>query len=255
MIDLHCHILPGLDDGARLEQDMLDMAEAAVHDGISVIVATPHHQNGSYLNTKQEIIHSVDLANGLLQENNINLSILPGQECRMYGEIIEDLQKGDILPLNETKYLFIEFPSNQMPRYSKTMLYDIQLAGYIPIIVHPERNQVFLKKPDMLYEFVKNGSLTQVTAASLAGKFGKTIGRFSLDLIEARLTHFVASDAHNVTNRSFNMTEAYNVISDEFDEDTVYYFKENAGYLIEDKHVMIDQPNRIKVKKKLFGLF
>jgi len=254
MIDLHCHILPGLDDGAQTEADFLDMAKAAINDGITTIVATPHHKNGSYQNTKQPIIKATEIANDLLETYKLDLKILPGQESRIYGELIEDLENGDVLPLNESKYVFVEFPSAQIPRFSKKLLYDLQLTGKVPVIVHPERNQVLIQKPDMLYDFVRNGALTQVTAASVAGKFGKKIAKFSLDMIEAKLTHFVASDAHNIRNRTFHMSEAYQVIGEEFNEDLVYFFRENAAYVLEDDHVMVDQPKQIK-KKKILGFF
>ncbi|PYZ92573.1 tyrosine protein phosphatase [Salipaludibacillus keqinensis] len=254
MIDIHSHILPGLDDGAQTEEDFLNMAKAAIADGITSIVATPHHQNGSYMNSKGTIEKATEISNALLNDKGLGLTVLPGQECRLYGEILEDLERGEILPLNHSKYVFVEFPSAQVPRFSDKLLYDLQLAGKIPVIVHPERNQVFMKKPDMLYEFVKNGALTQVTAASVAGKFGKKIKSFSLDLIEVNLTHFVASDAHNTTNRTFHMTDAYDVIHEEFGDDLVYFFQENAHYLIGNQHVMLEQPKQVK-KKKLFGLF
>ncbi|MCE7791177.1 tyrosine protein phosphatase [Salipaludibacillus sp. CUR1] len=254
MIDLHCHILPGLDDGAQTEEDLLAMAHAAMEDGITTIVATPHHMNGSYENTKGMIEKATETANRLLKQKGLDLSILPGQECRLYGELIEDIDKGEILSLNHSTYVFVEFPSAQLPRFSRKLLYDLQLAGKVPVIVHPERNQVFMKKPDMLHDFVKNGALTQVTAASVAGKFGKKIASLSLDLVEANLTHFIASDAHNTTNRTFHMTDAYNVIEKEFGNDLVYLFKENAHLLIENQHVMIEPPERVK-KKKFLGLF
>ncbi|SES42794.1 tyrosine-protein phosphatase [Salipaludibacillus aurantiacus] len=254
MIDLHSHILPGLDDGAQTEEDLLQMARAALEDGITTIVATPHHMNGSYENTKLLIEKSVETANSLLSSHHIDLTILPGQECRIYGELIEDIEEGEILALNHSNYLFIEFPSAQVPRFSKKLLYDLQLAGKVPVIVHPERNQVFMKKPDILHDFVKNGALAQLTAASVTGKFGKKIREFSLDIAEANLAHVIASDAHNTTNRTFHMTDAYNVIEEEFGAEMVYFFKENAHLLIENKHVMAEQPMPVK-KKKLFGLF
>ncbi|RKL68048.1 tyrosine protein phosphatase [Salipaludibacillus neizhouensis] len=254
MIDLHCHILPGLDDGAQAESDLLDMAKAAMSDGITTIVATPHHKNGSYENTKHTILAAVESANQVLQTNALDLKILPGQECRVYGELIEDLENGKVLSMNDSKYLFVEFPSSEVPRFSKKLFYDIQMAGKIPVIVHPERNQVFMKKPEMLYEFVKNGALTQVTAASVAGKFGKKIASFSLELIEANLTHFIASDAHNVKSRAFHLTDAYNRVREEIGEDRVYFFQENAAYLIDGDHVMVEQPKHMK-KKKVLGLF
>ena len=200
MIDIHCHILPGIDDGAKTMEDSLAMAAQAVQQGITKIIATPHHKNGKYENRKQDILPKVAELNKVLKEKGIPLDILPGQEPRIYGELVEDYQKGEIVTLNDgNQYVFLELPSAHVPRYTGKLLYDIQSEGLTPIIVHPERNQELIQNPDLLYEFVKNGTLTQVTAASMAGDFGKKIKKFSHQLIEANLTHFIASDAHNIT--------------------------------------------------------
>ncbi|WP_096185794.1 tyrosine-protein phosphatase [Evansella halocellulosilytica] len=254
MIDLHCHILPGVDDGAKDIIYALAMAKVAEQEGVTTIVATPHHQNGVFINEKQLIQEKVNELNARLKEEGINVNILPGQECRMYGELLEDYDLGKIQTVADSKYVLVEFPSAQVPRYAMQMLYDIQLKGLTPVIVHPERNQVFMKKPDMLYQFVKNGSLTQVTAGSIAGTFGKKIKKFSLDMIEANLTHVIASDAHNTTNRNFHLQLAYDEVQQEFGENMVYFFRENAEIVVENTHVMIEPPERIK-EKKFFGLF
>ncbi|MCR6108136.1 tyrosine protein phosphatase [Salipaludibacillus agaradhaerens] len=254
MIDIHCHILPGIDDGAQSERDLVSMAQLASEDGITTIVATPHHKNGNYENVKVTILKAVESANKILQKKGIKVMIKPGQECRLYGEIIADFRAGYIQTINDSKYLFVEFPSSQVPRFSKQLFYDLQIERIVPVIVHPERNHVFIKKPEILYEFVKHGALTQVTAGSVAGKFGKNITKFTFDLIESNLTHFIASDAHNTFNRTFNMTEAYEVINRKYGIDYNYYFKENAERLLNDDHVMSEQPQRVQ-KRKILGLF
>ncbi|GAB2538113.1 tyrosine-protein phosphatase [Gracilibacillus alcaliphilus] len=255
MIDIHCHILPGVDDGAKHNADSIQMAQSAVSQGINTIIASPHHLNGSYNNTKDDIIAAVDQLNKKLNEESIPLTILPGQETRINGEMLTDLDNGELLPLNKTSgYLFVELPSNHVPRYTKQLLFDLQLKDIKPIIVHPERNQELIENPNILYDLVSNGTLTQVTAASVAGKFGKKIRKFSLQLIEANLTHFIASDAHNTTSRGFVMQEAYGIIKEKFDTSTVYWFMENAQYLVNGDHVIGDQPERIK-NKKFLGLF
>lgn len=253
MIDIHCHILPGVDDGAQTIEDSLDMAKEAVKEGISSIIATPHH-NHSYQNTKSEIITAVQELNNRLNEEAVPLKVLPGQEVRIYGEIIEGIKSGEILSLSETQYLFLEFPSNHVPRYAERLLFDIQLQGLIPIIVHPERNKQLMEQPDLLYQFVEKGALTQVTASSLCGYFGKNIKKFSLQLIEANLTHFIASDAHNVNNRNFKMAEAFDLIDSKYGPDMVYLFSENAELLVENSNIMREMPETIK-KKKFLGIF
>ncbi|WP_338449646.1 CpsB/CapC family capsule biosynthesis tyrosine phosphatase [Niallia oryzisoli] len=255
MIDIHCHILPGVDDGAKDMDESMDMAKEAVREGIHTIIATPHHKNRQWDNEKTFILKRVAELNQHLSNEGIPLTILPGQETRIYGEILEDyLSGGKILPLGETSYLFIEFPSGHVPRYAETLLYEIQTEGLIPIIVHPERNQEIIENPDLLYKFVKSGTLTQVTAGSLCGYFGKKIKKFSHQLIEANLTHFIASDAHNVHNRTFKMAETMDMVEKSYGVDMVYLFRENAELLVQGKNVYREIPERV-VRKKFLGLF
>ncbi|WHY61515.1 tyrosine-protein phosphatase [Cytobacillus firmus] len=253
MIDIHCHILPGMDDGAQTMEDSLEMAKEAVKEGVNSIIATPHH-NSSYQNEKKEIVTAVNELNTRLKEKDIPLTILAGQEVRIYGEILEDLEKGTILPLCESQYLFIEFPSNHVPRYAERLLFDIQLQGLIPVIVHPERNKQLLEQSDLLYQFVEKGALTQVTASSLCGYFGKNIKKFSHQLIEANLTHFIASDAHNINNRTFKMSEAFDEIENQYGVDMVYMFTENAELLVQNQNIYKEIPEKIK-RKKILGIF
>ncbi|MCE4049563.1 tyrosine-protein phosphatase [Bacillus sp. Au-Bac7] len=254
MIDIHCHILPGIDDGPATIDKSLSMAREAVKEGIKTIIATPHHRNNMFDNTKREIVKHVDNFNSLLEKENIPLTILPGQENRIYGEIIDDYNKGEILTLSNTNYLFIEFPSSVVPRYTDRLLYDIQLEGLTPIIVHPERNKELLDKPEILYNLVKNGALTQVTAASVAGYFGKSVQKFSKQLIEYNLTHFIASDAHNTNTRSFKMKTAYELIKDQYGMEYVYLFLDNSEKLLGNENIYKEIPEPIK-KRKLFGIF
>lgn len=256
MIDIHSHILPGMDDGATTEEDSIAMAKAAVNEGISTIIATPHHRNRMFDNYKQDIETSVSILNELLKEENIPLTVVPGQEVRIYGEILEDFEKGDIQTLHHSKYVLIEFPTGEVPQYAEKLLYDMQIAGLLPIIAHPERNQELLENPDRMYELIRVGALAQVTAASLLGKFGKEIEQFSYQLIEANLIHFIASDAHNTSSRGFYMKEAYDRIKDVYGVETYYMFLENSQLLLDDSNVNRFEPSRIKPRRKgIFSFF
>ncbi len=254
MIDIHCHILPSIDDGAKDINDSIEMAREAVKEGIHTIIATPHHRNGKYENRKLEIIEEVKKLNAILVKEDISLTILPGQETRIFGEYLENEEFVHILPLNHTQYVFIELPSSHVPRYTEKLLFDIQLKGLTPIIVHPERNQEMISHPDTLYNLVKKGALTQVTASSVAGYFGKKIKNFSLQLIEADLIHFISSDAHNVTSRGFKVTEAFDVIEKKYGVDMIYFFTENAELLVDGKTAYREEPQRVR-QKKFLGIF
>ncbi|WHZ57599.1 tyrosine-protein phosphatase [Metabacillus hrfriensis] len=254
MIDIHSHILPKVDDGAVSFEEAIQIAKSAVNEGITTIIATPHHQNGKYINYKQSILEKVEELNLLLKKEDVPLSILPGQESRIHGDLLIELENDLILPLNHTNYVFIELPSGHVPRYTEQMLFDIQMKGLTPIIVHPERNSEIIENPDLLYKLVSKGALTQITASSLTGHFGKNIKKFTLQLIESQLTHFLASDVHSLKNRPFRLANGYGVLNHEFGSDAVYLFKENAELLIKNLTVYRMDPSRIK-KKKFLGIF
>lgn len=255
MIDIHSHILYDVDDGAKSVQDSLNMAREAVNQGIQVIYATPHHLNGQFENSAEEIKLAVELLNDMLANHNIDLDVKVGQEIRINGDLLEHLKNGSLLTLGDKEtYILIELPSNHVPAYTGNLLFDLQVEGLKPIIVHPERNSEIVQKPDILFDLVNNGALTQVTAASVAGKFGKTLQKFSLDLIDANLTHFVASDAHNTSTRPFWIDEAFWVIEEKLGIDTVYYIKENAHILDLNEMVIGEPPQQMRTKRK-FKLF
>lgn len=251
MVDIHSHILPGLDDGAADIAESLEMAEQAAEEGIRMIAATPHHKNGRYENEKAAVEAAVLAMNKHLYKSGIDVTIYAGQEVRMYGELLEDYENNKLLPVAGSSYMLIEFPSNGIPAFAEQVLFDMQLHGIIPIIVHPERNTAISENPDKLYKLIKNGALSQITAASVNGQFGKKIKQLSIQLIEANLTHFIASDAHNTSTRAFGLKQAYEAI----DPDYAAYFKENAETVLNGGYIMKEQPHHVARKKKFLGLF
>ena len=252
MIDIHCHILPGMDDGSKSWPQTLLMAKNAVKQGITHIIATPHHNNGAYVNLKEDIIGAVDYVNGQLRREGIPLTLLPGQEIRIYGDMVEDLKDGDLLPLNVTSnYIFVELPNDHVPHHFPQLQFDLQISGYVPIIVHPERNEEIMANPEILYRFVSNGALTQVTAASVVGKLGKKTQRFTSQLIDHQLTHFIASDAHDPKKRTFFLAEAYKAIDKQFGKEKVQALKQNSEAIIDDISIVMDPPRHIR-ERKLF---
>lgn len=256
MIDLHTHILPAVDDGAKTMADALLLARLAEEEGITTLVATPHHLNGTYENDRQTVIQATDKLNHTLKEQGVNVQVLPGQEIRISGDLLERYEKGELLTIGGTSsYIFVELPSSHVPHYTKQLLYDLQLEGLTPIIVHPERNAEFIVRPNLLYDLVKNGVLTQITASSLTGHFGKKIKRFTEQLIDANQTCVIASDAHNIDTRPFLLQAAYRELENKYGLEAVYQMKENAYHIIHDEHVYVDLPRRIEEKKRLFGLF
>lgn len=256
MIDLHCHILPGLDDGAKNWDESLNMARLAVSEGITHILATPHHMNRSWINPKETVLSLTNELQERLDAENIPLTVFPGQEVRLHGEIIKNMNNNEICFIDEgDRYVLIEFPTSEVPAYAERLFYEMQTNKITPIIVHPERNHGILKDPNILYEFSNRGILSQVTAASYIGKFGKEIEKLSYKLIKHNLVHFIASDAHNTTNRLFHMKEAMQKLEKDFGKEKVRFFDQTTRDLINGDSIMTSEPLRIEEKKKFFGLF
>ncbi|MGG0788102.1 CpsB/CapC family capsule biosynthesis tyrosine phosphatase [Peribacillus simplex] len=254
MIDLHCHILPGVDDGSQNLQDSLAMANQAVKSGITHLFATPHHLNGKFENEKGNILECVTEFNKYLRQENIPLNVYPGQELRIHRELFHALERDEVLTLNNKgKYLLLELPSGHVPDYTREMIYELLVKDITPIIVHPERNRELIEGDNLLFQLVEEGALTQLTSGSITGLFGRKVKAFSEKIIEHNLAHFIATDAHNVELRGFSLKEAYETITKTFGINRTLYFKENAELLIRGESPSTEKS--ILIKKKFLGIF
>lgn len=254
MIDIHCHILPGVDDGAASIAESILMARQAADQGIRKIIATPHHQNGAYMNPGEHIAGMVDFLNGKIKDANIPVEILPGQETQIYGDVLTDLDKGSVIPLTIAgKFVLIELPKSHIPQFMTQLIFDLQIKEYKPIISNPELNQELIKYPDKLYYLVKNGALTQINAGSIIGREGKKVQRFSERIIQANLTHFIASNAHNSKKQGFYLKDVYNMITKRFGKSTTYEFQANSDGIINDQMIKVKEPEKI-ISKKIWNI-
>lgn len=255
MIDIHSHILPGIDDGSPNMEESLAMAKGAIREGISTIVATPHHMNGRYESPKSLILRNVEEFNDVLQKESLHLTVLPGQEIRIHGEILEGLESGSILSMNIlSPYLLIELPYSHVPRYTEKLLFELQLKGCIPVIAHPERNAEMIENPDILYKLVSKGALSQITASSITGDFGKKAREFSLKAADFNLIHFIASDAHNASSRRSKIAQALYKLEKKVGAEKVRCLIENAELMVQGKAVYKETPEKFK-RKRIMGIF
>lgn len=201
MIDIHCHILPGIDDGPKDIETSLKMLKIAEEDGISKIIATPHFYRGFYENEYQDVEKKVKELNEASKENNINVEILPGQEIFLDKHTLEDYKSGAIKGLNNSKYMLIELPPDILPGYVLDMIYELKLLGVKPIIAHPERYVYVMEDIHILNSFIKEECFFQLNSGSITGVFGKSIQKTAIKLIKNGICDFVASDAHTERRR------------------------------------------------------
>ena len=203
LIDLHCHLLPGIDDGSKDMSTSLRLATQAVENGVDYALLTPHHMNGVYVNHREDVIRMTTEFQQALKQNNIALTVFPGQEVRINGDLLTALDQNDILFADESNhYLMLEFPDDDVPACTNDMIYQLQQRGIIPVIVHPERNTKIMRHPELILNLLEKGCLSQVTASSYVGTFGSKVQTFSAQLIAAGQGYLFASDAHDLPGAS-----------------------------------------------------
>ncbi|MCZ0717282.1 tyrosine-protein phosphatase [Aerococcus kribbianus] len=259
MIDMHCHILPGVDDGAKDLDMAIAMANAARREGITHILATPHHHTKDYNNTGDQVNQRVARLQEELDRRGIDLIVFPSQEVHIHGELMANITKGDILftDLNNS-YLLIEFPSNEIPEFSYQIIFELLNRNIRPVIVHPERNTKLMEDPGILRRFVDQGCYAQVTAASYLGVFGSEVEAAARYMIEHRLVHMMASDAHRPDGvRGFHMAEAFKQLEKDYGVSLVFDYQQNVRSLVNGDHLITDFEisTKKKPRKKWFGLF
>lgn len=213
MVDIHCHILPGVDDGALTLEESLAMCELAAADGIGTIVATPHMFDGVHQTPEKSLIQS-RMAE-LRQRLNGLLEILPGGEVRYSYEIFQEAPDPQTkIRLNGTSYMLLEFPFQAVPPNIEMTIFQILNAGITPVIAHPERNKRIQEKPEVLADLVERGALAQLDAGSLTKSFGPEPYLSAKRIVEAGLAHFIATDAHHQDRRRPNLSSAVAVAAD-----------------------------------------
>jgi protein-tyrosine phosphatase len=256
MVDVHCHILPGLDDGPEDIEESLAMAESAISDGITHVVATPHCSS-AYPFDYGEVQR---LRERLQTEIGDRLNLATGCDFHLNPENINALRTDPSrFCINQHDYLLVEFNEISIPPSMDETLHALQLKGLRPIITHPERNVILRHKPERLRKWVRMGCFVQVTAGSLTGTFGPRAQEDSLCWIAHGFVHFVASDAHNTKRRPLRLQAAYEAASKQFgDEKARALFLENplAAFEGRDLPYVPEIPDEIvSLRRKRFFFF
>jgi len=196
LFDLHAHILPAVDDGARTLGEALAMAQVAVRDGIGTMTATVHGVERGPGYRRQECIARIAALQAELDGCGVPLRIAPGVETYLSPELPAQIKCDQAFGLGEGNYLLIELPVHQFPLYTDQVFFEVQLAGLQPVVAHPERNTAIQNDLGLLRRLVERGALGQVTAASLTGAFGPRARTAAEAMLRRNLVHFIASDTH-----------------------------------------------------------
>jgi len=210
VIDIHCHILPGLDDGPESIDISIAMAEMAIADGITHVIGTPH-AHSDHVFDPVKIKERRDELQALFEGR---LILATGCDFHLSYENLEDIRfDPNRYTLNQKNYLLVEFADFSIPPSLDQALHNLQLAGLLPIVTHPERNPLIRAQPERLFKWLAQGCYVQVTAQSLLGRFGKSAQECSQRWLADGAVHFIASDAHNVTSRPLRLKETFDWVA------------------------------------------
>lgn len=255
MIDIHSHIIPGIDDGSKNMEMTLEMLRNAERDGTKEIVATPHYLLEYGESTIEEVKVFVEKINSIINEEKINIKVYSGQEVYFTENILQDYLDGKIGTLNDSRYMLIEFHmnTNVFEENIFDILYELQVRAIILIIAHPERYRSIIKNPLNINRFIDEGYLFQMDAGSITGLFGKEVKKTAEILLENGIYNFIGSDAHNIKNRNTGISQAINLANDKKDKiDKV--FNESSRKMLNNEKVDF-LGKRIKKKKSILSFF
>ena len=232
MIDIHCHILPGIDDGPQSMEESVSMARIAAEDGITHIVATPH--------IKYELTDPVSIKgliaelNAILVSEGIPLTVLAGADI----SAVIDPALLNAYTVNGSRYVLLEFPYGRIPVSAHCTLFRFVSAGFRPIITHPERNMSVVSNPSLVSDLIARGALVQITAGSITGEFGPEAAMCSERLLRNGLVHFIGSDAHSSRRRLPLLSEAVRMAGKLIGQDAaISLVRENPRAVISDTNV------------------
>jgi protein-tyrosine phosphatase len=208
MIDLHSHILPGIDDGSPDLATSLKMARQAVNGGTNIMACTPHIYPGMYMNDATGIVAGIQLLQMVLDHAGIALKLVQGADVHLVPDVLEGLKSGRIPTLNGSRYFLLEPSHHVAPPRFEDSVFSMMAAGYVPVITHPERLVWIETHYPKFVSLVHQGAWMQVTAGAILGKFGKRARYWSERMLDEGLVHIVSSDAHTTGMRNPNMADA-----------------------------------------------
>jgi protein-tyrosine phosphatase len=219
LIDLHCHLLPGIDDGSKDLAMSLAMARMASADGISTIACTPHILPGIYDNSGPAIRKAVARLAESIAKAGIPISLVTGADVHIACDLAVQLRNDRALTLNGSRYLLLEPPHHVLPPRLEDLIFGLQTAGYVPILTHPERLSWLEGHYDLVGRLVSSSVLMQITAGSVMGRFGRRPCYWAERMLDEGLCHLLATDAHDTEQRAPRMAEARDFVAQRLGDD------------------------------------
>lgn len=263
MIDIHSHILPGLDDGAKTMTETLHIVRQLYEAGFKTLIATPHVLEGREFLSVAEILAVTEQVRERVAEAGIPIEILPGAENYIFPDMAKWARNGLLLTLgNIGKYLLVELPMNEIPHYTEQVFFELQVEGLTPVLAHPERYRGLHEEPERLIDWAKKGILFQLDLRSLSGHYGSQPELLAERMLQSDLIHFVGSDAHRVSRSEQSYPEALQSVEELVGKEGL----EELGLinpltmlegksLLRERDYYLNKPVMKKRKRGFWGLF
>ncbi|MCW6677786.1 protein tyrosine phosphatase [Anaerococcus sp. NML200574] len=251
MIDTHCHIIYGVDDGSRSLEESMKMVEIYLANGFTKTIATSHFDRSRYMVDPDEIREKAAILNAEIAKRGMDFKIYPGHEIQVEPNTVKLINDGSLNKLADSRYVLLELPFMNKALFLKDLIFNIQLEGLVPIIAHAERYAYVKENPDYLLDFIKMGALIQVNYSSIVSS-----QRTTRTLLERDMVHFLGTDAHQSEWRSPNIKDEKREIIDIIGEDKFKILAEiNPQKILDDEYIRSGYDQIKEAKKKKRSIF
>lgn len=237
--DLHCHMLCGIDDGAKSRKDMFSMLDMAYEDGIRAICLTPHFCPYLQFEATSSLDAELEALRGYAAEHYPDLNLYAGNELGYYDGCLSALASGSCRTLEGSRYVLTDFPAETEFSRIEDAMYRLRRSGYVPILAHTERYSCLAKHMDWVEDFVADGGVVQINASSLSGDWGHRAKVLWKQLLSRGLVHVISTDAHNLTSRPPKMSVCMDYLNKHFHREIVFRLTwENANRIVHNQPVI-----------------
>lgn len=254
MIDVHSHIIPKIDDGAREFEESYIMIREAEKAGFTDIISTSHYIEGYYEEDKEKRDSWIKLTNNILKEKNVNVKLHCGSEIYITQNLVDLIKSKKVATLAESRYVLFELPMNNNIKYLKNIIFEIKSLEMIPVIAHPERYIYVQENPNILMPLIEEGALFQGNYASIVGKYGNHAKSTIKKLLKANMIHFLGTDCHRKNSIYSQMEKIIIELEKVVNKEKIEQLSTiNPKYILENEEFEIEEPR--KIKKSFFKIF
>ena len=255
MIDLHTHVLPGIDDGADSMATSLEMLRQAQATGTTHVFCTPHVMDTGNVPSPAEIDDLTDELRAAAVAEGISVELTSGSEVMLAPDLAKRYERGQLRTLGRSQYLLVELPMGSLPHYTGALLFELMVLGLFPVLAHPERNAAFIAQPSQLYDIVAKGVLVQSNVGSLTGLFGPEVQRFVVRLVRAGQVHFLGSDGHSLRRRRLVIAEGRLAAEREIGDEAAALVWRNPSAVVAGREVSVPDPRPVSARGSWLSRF